>query len=137
MSSRRLLIDNRLKYKAEQWVLYKEHLDKEIFWWVGHDSSPESEKLTFFFFFFLQNWANLSKLKISENAFSILHFLIKWFRIRFSYIFSYKIIDLVRTKMFQKNNISYPLTRTRTCGFQGVGNVSFSGNFVYILNMFS
>ena len=30
--------------------------------------------------------------------------------------------------------ISYPLIPTRTCGYQGVRNVSFSENFAYVLN---
>ena len=41
------------------------------------------------------------------------------------------IIHLVRSQNFQKkNNISYPLIRTRTCVNQGVRNVSFSEDFV-------
>ena len=30
-------------------------------------------------------------------------------------------------KIFRKTNISYPLIRTRTCAYQGIRNVSFSG----------
>ena len=37
-------------------------------------------------------------------------------------------------KIFPKNNMSYPLIRTRTCAYQGVRNVSFSENFAYVLN---
>ena len=37
-------------------------------------------------------------------------------------------------KFSEKNNISYPLIRTRTCACQGVRKVSFSGNFAYVLN---
>ena len=37
-------------------------------------------------------------------------------------------------KIFRKTNISYPLTRTRTCAYQVVKNVSFSENFVNIIN---
>ena len=37
-------------------------------------------------------------------------------------------------KIFRKINISNPLIRTRTCAYQGVRNVSFSGNFAYVLN---
>ena len=37
-------------------------------------------------------------------------------------------------KIFRKTNISNPLIRTRTCAYQGVANVSFSGNFAYVLN---
>ena len=37
--------------------------------------------------------------------------------------------------IFRKINISYPpltpLIRTRTCGYQGIRNVSFSDNFAY------
>ena len=38
------------------------------------------------------------------------------------------------TKFLRKTNISYPLIRTRTCAYQGVKNVSFSGNLAYVLN---
>ena len=38
------------------------------------------------------------------------------------------------TKFSKKTNISYPLIRTRTCAYQEVRNVSFSENFVYVLN---
>ena len=37
-------------------------------------------------------------------------------------------------KIFRKTNISYPLIRTRTGAYQGVGNVGFSENFAYVLN---
>ena len=37
-------------------------------------------------------------------------------------------------KIFRKTNISNPLTRTRTCAYQRNRNVSFSGNFAYIIN---
>ena len=37
-------------------------------------------------------------------------------------------------KIFRKTNISNHLIRTRTCVYQGVRNVSFSGNFAYVLN---
>ena len=37
-------------------------------------------------------------------------------------------------KIFRKTNISNPLICTRTCAYQGVRNVSFSGNFAYVLN---
>ena len=37
-------------------------------------------------------------------------------------------------KIFWKTNISYPLIRKRTCTYQGVRNVSFSENFMYVLN---
>ena len=36
----------------------------------------------------------------------------------------------MRTKIFGKMNISYPLIRTRTCAYQRVRNTSFSENFV-------
>ena len=36
--------------------------------------------------------------------------------------------------IFRKTNISYPLTSTRTCAYQGVRNVSFSENFADVLN---
>ena len=36
-------------------------------------------------------------------------------------------------KVFRKTNISNPLMRTRTCAYQGVGNVSFSENDAYVL----
>ena len=36
-------------------------------------------------------------------------------------------------KIFRKTNISYRLIRTRTCVYQGVRNISFSENFVYVL----
>ena len=39
------------------------------------------------------------------------------------------IIHLVRTKIFRKSNVSYPLIRTQTYAYQGVRNVSFSQNF--------
>ena len=35
--------------------------------------------------------------------------------------------------MFWKANVSYPLIRTRACGYQG-GNVSFLKNFAYVVN---
>ena len=34
----------------------------------------------------------------------------------------------------QKNNISYPLICTHTCVYQGIRNVIFSENIVYVLN---
>ena len=34
------------------------------------------------------------------------------------------------SKIFRKTNISYPLTHTRTCAYQGVRNVSFSEKFL-------
>ena len=37
-------------------------------------------------------------------------------------------------KIFQKTNISNPLIRIRTCAYQGVINISFLENFVYVLN---
>ena len=37
-------------------------------------------------------------------------------------------------KFFRKTNISYPLTRTRTCAYQGVRNVSFPERFALTLN---
>ena len=37
-------------------------------------------------------------------------------------------------KISQKTNISYPLPRTRMCAWQGVNNVGFPENFVYVLN---
>ena len=37
-------------------------------------------------------------------------------------------------KIFRKTNISNPLIRTRTCGYQGVRNVSFSEHFAYVVN---
>ena len=37
-------------------------------------------------------------------------------------------------KISRKTNISNPLIRTCTCGYHGVRNVSFSGNFAYVLN---
>ena len=40
-------------------------------------------------------------------------------------------------KIFRKTNISNPLIRTRTCAYKGVGNVSFSENFAYVLNGWS
>ena len=43
-------------------------------------------------------------------------------------------------KYFQKilsPNISYPLTSTHTCAYQGIRNVSFSENFAYVLNEWS
>ena len=42
-------------------------------------------------------------------------------------------IQYVR-KIFRKTSISYPLIRTYTCVYQGVRNVSFSEDFVNILN---
>ena len=52
-----------------------------------------------------------------------------------SYIVGF--IHLVRTQNFPKINISDPLIRTRTCSFQRVRNVSFLGNFAYVLNGWS
>ena len=52
----------------------------------------------------------------------------------FNFPFFFRIIHLVRTQMFRKTNISYPLVRTRTCAYQGVRNISFSGYFPYPLN---
>ena len=37
-------------------------------------------------------------------------------------------------KMFLKTDISTPLIRTRMCAYQGVSDVSFSKNLVYVLN---
>ena len=45
-----------------------------------------------------------------------------------------KPIHLVVRKIFRKTNISYPLIRTCTCAYQGIINVSFPENFVYVLN---
>ena len=42
-------------------------------------------------------------------------------------------IQYVR-KFSEKNKTFCPLIRTRTCAYQGVGNVSFSENFTYLLN---
>ena len=42
-------------------------------------------------------------------------------------------IQYVR-KIFRKNNISYPLIRTRTCTYKGVRNVTFLENFADVLN---
>ena len=42
------------------------------------------------------------------------------------------VIHLVRTQNFSKSY--YPLIRTRMCAYQKVRNVSFSKNFVYVLN---
>ena len=42
-------------------------------------------------------------------------------------------------QIFWKTNISYPLTRTRTCAYQGVRNVRFSENlacFVFLKHSF-
>ena len=39
--------------------------------------------------------------------------------------------------MFRKTNIPYPLIRTCTCAYQQVRNISFSENFVHILNQWS
>ena len=36
--------------------------------------------------------------------------------------------------MFLKTNIAYLLIRTHTCAYQGVKNVSFLGNVVYVLS---
>ena len=47
------------------------------------------------------------------------------------------IIQLVRSKIFRKTNISYPLIRIRTCAYQGIRNVSFSKNFENVLNEWS
>ena len=44
------------------------------------------------------------------------------------------IIYLERKQNFPKNNISYPLTRTHTCTYQGLSHISFSDNFVYVIN---
>ena len=38
---------------------------------------------------------------------------------------------------FQKTNISYPLIRTHTCAYQEVKNISYSWNFVSVLNEWS
>ena len=43
------------------------------------------------------------------------------------------------SQIFWKTNISYPLKRTRTCGYQGVRNVHFSENltcFVFLKHPF-
>ena len=45
-------------------------------------------------------------------------------------------ISYVR-KIFLKTNISYLVIRKRTCAYQGVRNVSFLENFVYVLNEWS
>ena len=37
-------------------------------------------------------------------------------------------------KIFRKTNISYPLICTGSCAYQGVKNLSFTENFVYVLN---
>ena len=38
-------------------------------------------------------------------------------------------------KIFRKTNISNPLIHTHTYAYQGIRNVSFSENFVYVLNV--
>ena len=43
------------------------------------------------------------------------------------------ITHLVHPKNFPKTNISYPLIQTRTCAYQRVGNVGFSGIFANLL----
>ena len=40
-------------------------------------------------------------------------------------------------KIFRKTNISNLLIRTRTCAYLGIKNVSFPGNFSYVLNGWS
>ena len=45
-----------------------------------------------------------------------------------------RIIHLVSTQNFPKTIISYPVIRTHTCAHQGVRNVSFSENFMWLLN---
>ena len=46
-------------------------------------------------------------------------------------------MDQCRSKIFLKTKVSYPLIRTRRCAYQEVRNVSFSENFVYLLNAWS
>ena len=60
----------------------------------------------------------------------------RWEKMRgkFWEAFPYGIIHLVHTRNFRKTNISYPLIRTRGCAYQGVRIVSFSDNFMYVLN---
>ena len=44
-------------------------------------------------------------------------------------------MEMIRVrKTFRKTNISYPLIQTRTCAYQGLRNVSFSENVLYVLN---
>ena len=47
------------------------------------------------------------------------------------------IIYLVRTQIFRKINIAYPLICTRTCEYHWVRNISSSENFAYALNKWS
>ena len=44
------------------------------------------------------------------------------------------IVEKSSGKIFRKINISYPMIRPRTCAYQGLRNVNFSENFVYVLN---
>ena len=44
------------------------------------------------------------------------------------------VVHLVRTQIFRKTEISYPRMRTRTWAYQGVWNISFSENFINVLN---
>ena len=41
---------------------------------------------------------------------------------------------LIRTQIFKKRTFCYSLTRTLTCAYQGVENVSFSECLVRVLN---
>ena len=43
---------------------------------------------------------------------------------------SERLLQENKSRQFPKNNISYPLIRTRTCAYQGVRNGSFSENLV-------
>ena len=71
-----------------------------------------------------RNW------EIDADQFVIFIFQI-WFHNFFSNLWSS--IKYV-SNIFRKANISNPLMRTRTGACQGVRNVSFSGNFAYVLN---
>ena len=44
------------------------------------------------------------------------------------------LIHLVRAQNFSKTNISYSLISTRTCAYKGIRNISFLGDFAYVLN---
>ena len=71
---------------------------------------------SFLFFHFNSN------IELKQNFFT--HFLD---------VYSPSLFCIIFTFIFRKTNLSYPLIRTRTCGYQGVRNVRFWENLARFL----
>ena len=87
----------------------------------------------------LNTLLNFHIIWITPKSLTFIDFLSFWtedFVINFTNFF-WGNFDLVRTQIFRRTNISYPLMRTLTCAYQGVRNISFSKNFACVLNEWS